>query len=230
MKSKVLAVVPARAGSKRLPKKNTKLLDGLPLIAHTLEAIKHSTLVTTTVVTSDCPEVLSISEQYSNTYSLERPAELSSDTASSIDVLIHAVEHSKQLGEFDVVCLLQPTSPLRTSLDIDNAITLYIEKRAKGVVSMTECEHSPLWSTPLTGEGDFNKFISKLSNARSQDLPNYYRLNGAIYLIEKNTLLKENKLFLEQDYYPYIMDTENSVDIDNYLDFLVAETIIKLKK
>lgn len=230
MKPKVLAVVPARAGSKRLPKKNTKLLNGLPLIAHTLEAIKHSTFVTTTMVTSDCSEVLSISEQYCNTYSLERPAELSSDTASSIDVLIHAVEHSKQFGEFDVVCLLQPTSPLRTSFDIDNAITLYIEKRAKGVVSMTECEHSPLWSTPLGGEGDFNKFISKLSNTRSQDLPNYYRLNGAIYLIEKNTLLKENKLFLDQDYYPYIMDTENSVDIDNYLDFLVAETIIKLKK
>lgn len=227
MKPKVLAIVPARAGSKRLPQKNIKPLNGLPLIAHTFEAIKQSEYITATIATSDCPEVLRISAQYKNTYPLKRPAELASDTASSIDVVLHAVEFAKQLGMFDVICLLQPTSPLRTTQDIDNAIALYIEKEAKGVTSLTKCEHSPLWATPLEVDSDFKAFIKGLSNARSQDLKTFYQLNGAIYLIDKHALLTERKLFLESDYYPFIMSTKNSIDIDTALDFKVAEFVME---
>lgn len=228
MKPKVLAVVPARAGSKRLPKKNIKLLNGLPLVAHTFEAIKKSEYVSATVATSDCPEVLAISQHYCNTYALERPAKLASDLASSVDVLIHAVEFAQeQLGDFDIICLLQPTSPLRTTQDIDNAIALYIEKQAKGVVSMTKCEHSPLWTTTLGNDADFKQFIKGLTNARSQDLQTFYQLNGAIYLIDKNTFMQTKKVFLEENYYPYLMSAENSIDIDNYLDFKFAELILK---
>ena len=96
-------------------------------------------------------------------------------------------------------------------------------------MSMTQCEHSPLWSTPLGNKSDFKNFISQLQNTRSQDLPNYYQLNGAIYLVDKHTLFSQRKLFLEQDYYPYIMPAENSVDIDTQVDFIVADTLLKNK-
>tara|TARA_B110000211_G_scaffold133702_1_gene153280 strand:- start:9548 stop:10240 length:693 start_codon:yes stop_codon:yes gene_type:complete len=223
MKPKVLAVVPARAGSKRLPQKNIKLLNNLPLIAHTFEAIKNSKYISTTIATSDCQQVLNISAQYANTYPLNRPAELASDEATTADVVLHAVEYAKQFEEFDIVCLLQPTSPLRTTQDIDSAITLYIEKQAKGVVSMAKCEHSPLWATPLDTPNEFKNFIKGLTNARSQDLKEFYQLNGAIYLVDHNILINTKKIFLEDDYYPFIMTPENSVDIDTLLDFKFAE-------
>lgn len=227
MKPKVLAIVPARAGSKRLPKKNIKLLNGLPLISHTFEAIRKSQYISTTIATSDCSEVLEISSHYANTYQLKRPAELASDTASSLDVLLHAVDFASSIDEFDIICLLQPTSPLRTAQDIDNAISLYIERQAKGVVSMTKCEHSPLWSTSLETDSDFKEFIKSLSNTRSQDLKAFYQLNGAIYLIERKTLLESKKLFLDNDYYPFIMSPESSIDIDTKLDFMFAELVLK---
>lgn len=227
MKPRVLAVVPARAGSKRLPQKNIKLLNGKPLVEYTFDAIERSNYITATIATSDCPEVLKISEQYKNTFALNRPLELASDTASSVDVLVHAINYAELISEFDVVCLLQPTSPLRTTQDIDNAIALYIEKQAKGVVSMVKCQHSPLWSTPLDTELEFKQFINGLTNSRSQDLKEFYQLNGAIYLIDKCTLLKTGKMFLVDDYYPFIMSSENSIDIDNILDFKFAELIQK---
>lgn len=227
MKPKVLAIVPARAGSKRLPQKNIKLLNGLPLIAHTFEAIKNSKYISATIATSDCPEVLKISTQYAKTHPVNRPQELTTDTASTVDVVLHAVDYAKQLGTFDIVCLLQPTSPLRTTQDIDNAIALYIEKQAKGVVSMTKCEHSPLWATPLDTPNNFKSFIKGLTNARSQDLKEFYQLNGAIYLMDHSTLIDTKKIFLEDDYYPFIMTPENSVDIDTLLDFKFAELLIK---
>ncbi|RXE84506.1 acylneuraminate cytidylyltransferase family protein [Pseudoalteromonas sp. A757] len=231
MKPKVLAVVPARAGSKRLPNKNVKLLNGLPLITYTFEAIKNSKYISDTIATSDCPEVLKISQQYKNIYPLDRPKELASDTASSVDVLLHAVEKAQVLlGEFDIICLLQPTSPLRTAKDIDDAISLYIEKKAKGVVSMAKCEHSPLWATPLESESDFKEFIKGLSNTRSQDLKAFYQLNGAIYLVDKSTFLATKKLFQEDDYYPFIMSPEKSLDIDTALDFKLVELVMGEKE
>ncbi|MDN3401229.1 acylneuraminate cytidylyltransferase family protein [Pseudoalteromonas sp. APC 3213] len=226
MKPKVLAVVPARAGSKRLPQKNIKLFNGLPLIAHTFEAIKNSKYISATIATSDCPEVLKISAQYADTYPLNRPAELASDTATTVDVVLHAVEYAKKFEEFDIVCLLQPTSPLRTTQDIDNAIALYVEKEAKGVVSMSKCEHSPLWATPLDRPDEFKNFIKGLTNARSQDIKEFYQLNGAIYLVDHIILIKTKKIFLEDDYYPFIMTSENSVDIDTLLDFKFAELLV----
>ncbi|MEC4089933.1 acylneuraminate cytidylyltransferase family protein [Pseudoalteromonas rubra] len=225
---KVLAIVPARAGSKRLPQKNIKELGGLPLVAHTFEAIKEAKYISHTLATSDCPKVLEIASSYEQVTPLARPAELASDTASSLDVIKHAVEFAKECEiEFDVICLLQPTTPLRAAEDIDSAIELYIEKNAKGVVSMTECAHSPLWSTRLKEEHDFKQFISGLTNTRAQDLDPYYQLNGAIYLVDKIEFERSGKLFLEQDYYPYIMSNESSIDIDTEIDFLIAATVLK---
>jgi CMP-N,N'-diacetyllegionaminic acid synthase len=229
MKPKVLAIVPARAGSKRLPNKNIKLLNGLPLVAHTFEAIKKSKYINATVATSDCPKVLEISSQYTRTFQLNRIPELASDTSSTVDVVLNAVDFAKEIGEFDIICLLQPTSPLRTAMDIDRAIELYINEKASGVVSMTKCEHSPLWATQLDGDNDFRHFTRSLTNKRSQDLKDFYRLNGAIYLIDKNILLNRKKIFLEENYYPYIMSEMHSIDIDTQVDFAFAEFLFENK-
>jgi CMP-N,N'-diacetyllegionaminic acid synthase len=230
MKPKVLAIVPARSGSKRLPGKNIRILNGIPLVAHTFNAIKDSEFITTTIVTSDCPKVLEISSHYNNMYQLNRPKYLASDTSTTIEVLLHALDHAKQLGEFDTVCLLQPTSPLRTTEDIDNAIHLYINKKAKGIVSMCKCEHSPLWTTTLETSNKFKKFIKSLDNKRSQDLEDFYKLNGAIYINEIETLIETKKIFHDKGFYPFIMSSENSIDIDTLLDFKMAELIIKERK
>ncbi|MCG7547222.1 acylneuraminate cytidylyltransferase family protein [Pseudoalteromonas sp. Of7M-16] len=225
---KVLAIVPARAGSKRLPHKNVRKLNGIPLVGYSFDAATASKYISHTIATSDCQEVLTIAKQYENTTALLRPAELASDTASSIDVIKHAVEYAQQEGiVFDTICLLQPTSPLRSADDIDKAIELYMAKNAKGVVSMTECSHSPLWTTQLDTEEQFKLFVDSLTGARSQDLPKYYQLNGAIYLIDKAEFQQQGKLFFEQDFYPFIMSTENSVDIDTEIDFLLAEQLVK---
>ena len=230
MKPKILAIVPARAGSKRLPKKNTKILDGIPLIAHTFEAINKSKFINMTVATSDSQKVLEISRKYSNVHPLERPSELASDTASMVDVVLHAVDFANQISNFDVVCVLQPTSPLRTYSDIDEAIKLFLEKKAKNVVSLTKCQHSPLWTTPLETETDFQLFMKGLTDTRSQDLKQFYQLNGAIYLIDTNELIRSKKLFLSSESYPFIMCPENSIDIDEILDFKLAELILRERK
>ncbi|ESP95108.1 cytidylyltransferase domain-containing protein [Pseudoalteromonas luteoviolacea] len=225
---KILAIVPARAGSKRLPKKNVRKLNGTPLVGYTLNAATASKYISHTIATSDCPEVLAIAKEYPNTTALLRPDELASDTATSIDVVKHAIDYAQEQGiEFDTICLLQPTSPLRDSEDIDNAIELFIAKNAKGVVSMTECSHSPLWATPLETEGQFKQFLSTLTGTRSQDLPKYYQLNGAIYLVDRVIFKQEGKLLFEHEFYPFIMSSENSVDIDTEIDFLTAELIVK---
>lgn len=230
MNRRILAIVPARAGSKRLPKKNTKLLSGIPLVAHTFEAIKRSKYITTTVASSDCPEVLDISSRYENTLQLNRPQELASDTATMIDVVLHAIYYAEQTSNFDIICILQPTSPLRTGKDIDKAIELYLEKEAKGVVSLAKCQHSPLWATPLETITEFKVFMKGLSDTRSQDLKPFYQLNGAIYLIDKDFLINSKKLFSESDFYPFIMEAENSIDIDNLIDFRLAELMLEERR
>lgn len=230
MNRRVLAIVPARAGSKRLPKKNTKLLSGIPLVAHTFEAIKRSKYITMTVASSDCSEVLDISSRYENTLQLNRPQELASDTATMIDVVLHAIYYAEQASNFDIICILQPTSPLRTGKDIDKAIELYLEKEAKGVVSLAKCQHSPLWATPLETISEFKVFMKGLSDTRSQDLKPFYQLNGAIYLIDRDFLIDSKKLFSECDFYPFIMEAENSIDIDNLIDFRLAELMFEERK
>lgn len=225
----MLAVVPARAGSKRLPNKNVLSLNGKALVTYTFEAIQRSKYISKTVVTSDSDEILELSRSFHDTFQVKRPAVLASDHATSIDVLLHSVDIACDLGDFDIVCLLQPTSPLRTASDIDAAIELYIEKQADGVVSMTECEHPPAWSTVIEPMEEFIDFVTSLSNSRSQDFKKHYRLNGAIYLINRDILLSEKKLLLDSNYYPFIMSQKNSVDIDTALDFMLAEAIIKGK-
>ncbi|PSB80704.1 cytidylyltransferase domain-containing protein [Photobacterium damselae] len=224
----ILAIIPARAGSKRLPNKNILDLGGKPLIQWTIEAAIKCSQIETVMVSTDSKNIADVSEKVGVSVPYLRSPELSSDTASSTDVVIDVIEYYKSIGKyFDTIMLLQPTSPLRSVDDIKNAVKLFNEKNANAVVSVTECEHSPLWCNTINDDLNLDDFINdELKNTRSQDLPKYYRLNGAIYLVDVNSFIKE-KTFMPINTYALKMDNERSVDIDTELDFRLAELIIK---
>lgn len=225
--NRILALIPARGGSKRLPRKNLLPLAGKPLIAWTIEAAKKSKYINTVCVSTDDIELQSVALEYGAEVPFLRPAYLANDIAKSTDVAIHALDWYKQQGKvFDTLILLQPTSPLRTTEDIDNAIKLYVEKEACSVTSVCETEHSPLWTNILPSDLSMDYFIrSEIKNSRSQDLPTYYRLNGAIYIVKSDTLYDTKSFIAEKGSFAYIMSQENSIDIDTKLDFYLVESI-----
>lgn len=219
-----LAIIPARGGSKRLPKKNILPLDNIPLIAHTILASKKSKYIDLTLVSSDDEEILDISLGY-KTKIIKRPEILANDLATTFDAIKHAIEHSPK---FDYIILLQPTSPLRTSTHIDEAIELLFKQDAKGIISVCEMEHSPLWSNTLDEDMNMNLFLKKdIQGLRSQDLETYYRLNGAIFISNTAELLKQESFFLKEKIFAYLMKKEVSIDIDEEFDFKIAELFLK---
>lgn len=218
-----LAVIPARGGSKRLPKKNVLDLAGKPLIAWSIEAGLQSKYIDKVVVTSDDESILNIAKKYGSDI-LQRPHELASDTASSIETIIHSIKHT---DAYDFIVLLQPTSPLRSAKEVDKAIELLMAKKADAVISVCEMEHSPLWSNKLPEDGNMQNFLqAEVKNKRSQDLQPYYRLNGAIYIADTKRILKEKTFFLNSKIYAYKMPQEKSIDIDTKLDFKFAQFVI----
>ena len=227
---KILALIPARGGSKGLPRKNIKPLLGKPLIAWTVEQAKNSKYIDKVVVSTDDEEIAEISKKYGAEVPFLRPKELARDDSPTIDAIIHAINWFEERGEFfDILILLQPTSPLRTTEDIDNAIELFLNnKDALSLISVKENEHPPFWSLeienkflkPLFGEEYFKK--------RRQELPKSYMPNGAIF-ISYVDILKKYKTFYTPKTIAYIMPPERSIDIDNEFDFLLAEFILKNK-
>lgn len=218
------AVIPARGGSKRLPRKNVLDLAGKPLIAWSIDAAKGSKYIDQVVVTSDDAEILKIANSLS-VDTIKRPAELASDTASTFDAIDHAIKQGS--CKYDFIILLQATSPLRTAEHIDEAIELLAQKNADAVISVCETDHSPLWSNTLSEGGSLEGFISEdVKNKRSQDLPKYYRLNGAIYICNTTRLLKEKSFFLSNNINAYEMTRSTSIDIDSDMDLLLAKAYI----
>jgi len=223
-KNKYLAIIPARGGSKRLPNKNILNLNGKPLIVWSIEAAKRSRYIDTIVVSSDSDEILNIAKEYGIDI-IKRPNELATDTASSIDVIKHVIEN---YPNYEYIVLLQPTSPLRNEKHIDEAIELLEKKNADAVISVCEMDHSPLWSNILPEDLSMKNFLKEeIKNKRSQDLPKYYRLNGAIYICKTDKFLEKNTFFLDKNIYAYVMDRKSSVDIDDEIDFKLAEVLIK---
>ncbi len=219
-----LAIIPARGGSKRLPRKNALELAGKPLIAWTIGAGLKSRYIDKVIVTSDNEEILNISQKFgANT--IKRPSELANDTATTFDAIRHTIDN---IEKYDYIVLLQPTSPLRNEKHIDEAIELLKHKCADAVVSVCEMQHSPLWSNTLNMDLSMSGFLKdEALNKRSQDLQIYYRLNGALYICKTDRLLKEESFFIKDNIYAYRMDRESSVDIDTKLDFQIAQTILQ---
>ncbi|MDF2183722.1 acylneuraminate cytidylyltransferase family protein [Grimontia hollisae] len=229
---RILAITPARGGSKRLPGKNIKNLNGKPLIQWTIDAALAVEEITYVMVTTDCKTIAEIAKQSGADVPFIRPPELATDTSSSTDVIRHVLDFYKMQGEdFDFVLVLQPTSPVRNADDIRRAIALLKINEADAVVSVCPCEHSPLWANTLPENCSMEDFIRhEVSQLRSQDLPNYYRINGAIYLTRVSRFYQENSLFLSSNIFAYVMDNERSIDIDHELDFLIAETVLKYRE
>ena len=222
----VLAIIPARGGSKGLPKKNIKPLGDKPLIAWSIDAAKASKKITKTIVSSDSDEIIKIAKQFGAEIPFKRPDDLASDTASTKDVLIHALNFYKSKNiYFDYLVLLQPTSPFRDSKMIDEMIDEMIEKDVDMVVSVKETSANPYY---VLFEENNKGFLTKSKNAnftRRQDCPTVYEYNGSVYVIKIESLLKYNSLSFPKTI-KYVMDNYHSVDIDNQFDFDFAEFLL----
>jgi CMP-N-acetylneuraminic acid synthetase len=225
-----LAIIPARGGSKRLPRKNVLELADKPLIAWTIEAALGCPFLDEVMVTTDDDEIAKVARLYQASVPFLRPADLATDSAASFDAIKHAIDFYKHdlAREFDFVVLLQPTSPLRSASNISEAIEILTEKNADAVISVCESEHSMFWMNTLPVDKSLTKFLSdKVKNHRSQDIPKSYRLNGAIYICKSSRLIEEKSFFIEDNIFAYVMDKKKSVDIDdsddfNYASYLVA--------
>ena len=224
---RLLAVIPARGGSKRLPRKNLLDLAGKPLIAWTIEAALGSKYIDRVIVSTDDDEIAEVSKDFGADVPFMRPVEYATDNAKSVDVVLQLLEQLKiQNEKYEYIILLQPTSPLRNTENINESIELLIKRQCAGVVSISEAEHSPLWSNTLPDDDSLSGFLDELIiNKRSQDLEKFYRLNGAIYLCNSKRLIQEKTFFIKNDIYGFKMSREVSIDIDTSIDLDLARLI-----
>lgn len=228
-----LAIIPARAGSKRLPKKNILDLGGKPLIAWSIEAGCKSKYIDEVMVTTDDDDIINISKQFGAVVPFKRPDEYSNDFATRADVIKHTIEfyRDKLNRTFDYLIFLQPTSPLRDEKHIDEAIEFMFTKKADAVVSVCEVEHPIHWNGVLPDNKDMSQFLTDIVvKSRSQDLQIYYRLNGAIYICDTEKFLEEGCVFLKENIFSFLMNKEISIDIDDQFDFKVADCLMKMQR
>ena len=223
---KSIGIIPARSGSKGLPNKNIRLLNEKPLMAYTIEAAKESGIFDEIMVSTDSTEYANIARQYGAEVPFMRSSENSRDASSSWDTVKEVISKYMEKGIlFNDFCLLQPTSPLRTAEDIQRAYRMFDEKAATAVVGVCECEHSPLWSNTLNSNMELKDFVKPQDYLQRQKLEKFYRINGAIYIVNVNEFLKDMFIYREGSY-AYVMPTERSIDIDNLLDFKIAEALL----
>jgi CMP-N,N'-diacetyllegionaminic acid synthase len=228
---KVLAIIPARGGSKGLPGKNKKELYGKPLIAWTIEEAKSYSNIDRIVVSTDDDEIVEIAKKYGAEVPFIRPAVLANDTSSTIDVIFHAINWLKEHEDYrpEYILLLQPTSPLRIKEDIDGAIQMLKDKNARSIVSVCETDHHQWWSNTLPENGNMKDFLRpEILNKRRQVLPVFYRINGAIYLADTD-YLRERNSFFGSDTFAFEMPKEHSIDIDSDIDFKLAGLLLQAK-
>lgn len=222
---KSIAIIPARSGSKGVRDKNIRDLCGKPLMVYTIEAALESGEFDEVMVSTDSERYAEIARQYGANVPFLRSAKTASDTASSWDMVDEVLSCYAALGKtFDTFCLLQPTSPLRTKEDIRGAYELFRAKAEFAVVSVCETEHSPLWCGQLPEDGEFTNFLPKETPKQRQAAGKYYRLNGAIYIVDTKRF-KEERFLYRKGSYAFIMKQEHSIDIDTEMDFRIAEAI-----
>ena len=222
---KNIAIIPARSGSKGVKDKNIRNLNGKPLMAYTIEAAINSDEFDEIMVSTDSEKYAQIAKEYGANVPFLRSEKTASDTASSWDMVEEVLAGYKNLGlEFDTFCLLQPTSPLRTRDDIKAAYKLYRERANFAVVSVCEAEHSPLWCGHLPENQEFIDFVDQENMKQRQAGRRYYRLNGAIYIVDIEKF-KVDKFLYHSGSFAYIMPQERSVDIDTEIDFKLAELL-----
>ncbi len=225
----LLAIMPARGGSKGLPGKNIKEFCGKALIAWSIEQAKSCDNIDRVVVSTNDKNIAEVARKYGAEVPFMRPAELASDVASTIDVIFHCLDWLEKHDDYQpaYIMLLQPSSPLRTLEDINTAIKMLLDKKAKAIVSVCKTDHHPWWSNILSEDDNMKDFLrTDILNKRRQDLPVFYRLNGAIYLAETDYLHECNGFFGPHTF-AYKMPRTRSVDIDSDIDFELAALLLE---
>lgn len=228
----MLAIIPARGGSKGLPGKNIKELNGKPLIAYAIEAALNSKYIDKVIVTTDSDEIADIAKRYGADVPFKRPDELSSDTASAIDVYLHATEFvmNEQRGKLEKFMVLLPTAPMRTSKHIDDAVELFNDKNATTLISVKEAETPITWYMNKNSDDRIENAGFGVGNAVTNRQVNskYYIPNGAIYILDYD-LLKSKRTYYCDNTVGFVMTAEDSVDIDTITEFKFAEMLMKEK-
>ena len=220
---KVISVIPARGGSKRLPGKNVLKLNGTPLIAYSIQSALSCHLIDKVIVSTDSREIADAAIDAGAEVDM-RSEELSTDAATTIDVLKDLLV---RLDSYEICVTLQPTSPLRNADDITKSLELFDKMSADAVISVCKAKHPPQRINTIGSKGEMDNFIrEEVQSKRSQDLGDRYRLNGAIYCNLVRVLLNSNSPVFKSNHYAYVMPTNRSVDIDTKEDFDLAEYYI----
>lgn len=224
---RIVCVIPARGGSKGVPRKNIKPLEGKPLIVHTIEQALKSRYIDRTIVSTEDEEIAGISLSCGAEVPFKRPQELSSDNAGTLDVLLHSIRwlEEKDKYGFDILVLLHTTAPLREVRDIDACIELMIETRADNVFSVTAAHRNPYFNMVELGLDGKVRLSKQGSYESRQSAPPVYDMNSSIYVWWKEVLKREKKIFLDESRI-YVMPKERSIDIDDDFDFRIAEFVI----
>ena len=222
----LLCLIPARGGSKGIPRKNIRAFAGKPLIQWTIEAVQESRIATRLVVTTEDAEIAETAKRAGAEVPFVRPAHLAADESSVLDVVLSALDwfalHEQWVPK--EVCLLQPTSPLRHASDLREAAELLDSSGADAVVSVRLAQENPFWMKTADAAGRLHGLLEAPESLRRQDLPPVYLLNGAIYLT-KTAALRRHRTFLPPDTVGYVMPMERSVDIDEESDWQRAELL-----
>lgn len=219
----ILALIPARGGSKGIPRKNIREMAGKPLIAWTIDAARACGGIDAVVVSTEDEEIAAVSSAAGAEVPFLRPAALAADETPGIDPVLHALE---MLPQYDAVLLLQATSPLRTTADIEGLLALAEMRGAPAVVSVCEPEDHPDWMYHLNGAGQLKPLFPASDVTRRQDLPPVYSLNGAMYFA-RTDWLRAHRGFLGPETLGYPMPADRSVDIDGPLDWRIAEMLLR---
>lgn len=228
----MLAIIPARGGSKGLPRKNIKLLNGLPLICYSIKAALASNLIDRVIVSTDDNEIASVAKNYGAEVPFMRSIELASDESMVVDTYLEAVDWVAKKNSILIksfVALL-PTAPLRTSKDIDDAVKIFKDKNANSVISVVEAPFPLHWNRRITKEGLLENYSPEFNAVKNrQAFEKTYIPNGAVYVFQTEVLRSTREYYTNKTY-PYLMPIERSVDIDSLLDFEWAEFLLKTKK
>lgn len=213
-----LAIIPARGGSKGIPKKNIYKINGKPLIYYSIHEALKSNFLDRVIVSTDSEEIAQVSKFYGAEVPFIRPLELATDTSKTIDVLLHAIEQCRNENDnYDYLVLLQPTQPLRKSFHIDKAIKKIVDCHQKSLVSVSKVKEHPILMRTISKEGFLENILNIDSTVRRQDFPDFYKVNGAIY-INKIDDSFTSKTSLNDNNFPFIMDEKYDLDIDTFED------------
>ncbi|WP_397600381.1 cytidylyltransferase domain-containing protein [Silvanigrella sp.] len=222
LNKKILGIITARGGSKGLIKKNILKFGNKPLIAWTIESAKNSNYIDRIILSTDCSEIKDVALQYSCEVPFIRPAELATDTATSIDVISHVLNH---IEGYDYFVLLQPTSPLRSQYDIDSCIEKCVNENAPSCVSVCKSDIYPQLMYSIEDNQSLKPLLSGEKPTRRQDMKNYYTLNGSVYVVNIEFFKKQGKMLADHSIC-YEMPKNRSIDIDDEIDFSIAEFIL----